>query len=96
MGVYRFVGSYCEIDNGRIKLDRFGQRVELGDDVADTVIRGGGAILPEEDFERLGFTAEELAAYAYPGQQESAPEGFKEKRNAAHLAYCRLRAERGE
>jgi hypothetical protein len=96
MGVYRFVGSYCEIDNGRIKMDRFGQRVEFSGDVADTVIRGGGAILPEEDFENLGFTADEQAAYAYPGQQESAPESFKTKRNEAHLAYCRLRAERGE
>ena len=68
MNVYHFVGSYCEIDGGRIKLERFGQRVELPEDVAGIVIRGGGAILPEAEFARPGFTEQELSLYAYPGQ----------------------------
>lgn len=93
MSTYRFVGSYCEIDGGRIKLERFGQRIELPDEVAETVIRGGGAILPEADFESLGFTEQEISLYAYPGQQIGAPEAFTRKQQEAHRAFCELHAQ---
>ncbi|MDE2103019.1 MAG: hypothetical protein KGL39_37590 [Patescibacteria group bacterium] len=87
MGMYRFVGSYCEIDGGRIKLERFGQQIELSDEVAEVVVKGGGAIIPEAEFEQIGFTEQELSLYAYPGQQSGAPEAWITKRKAAHLAY---------
>jgi hypothetical protein len=87
MSAYRFVGSYCEIDGGRIKLERFGQQVELPDAVAEVVVKGGGAIIPETEFESLGFTEQELSLYAYPGQQDGAPEAFAVKRHAAHVAF---------
>lgn len=90
MGVYHFVGSYCEIDGGRVKLERFGQRIELTDDIAKTVIMGGGAILPEAEFKRLGFTDAELKDYQFPGPQENAPEGFRAKKKAALVAYAEL------
>lgn len=100
MSTYHFVGSYCEIDNGRIKLERFGQRIELPENVAETVIRGGGAILPEADFNAIGFTEQEISLYAYPGQQATAPEVFQRKRAEAHRKFCELlnapARERGE
>jgi hypothetical protein len=89
MGAYRFVGSYCEIDGGRIKLDRFGQQVELPDEVAEIVVKGGGAIIPEADFEALGLTEQEVSLYAYPGQQAGAPEVFLVKQKAAWMAFHR-------
>ncbi|MFN3323418.1 MAG: hypothetical protein ACK5AZ_07980 [Bryobacteraceae bacterium] len=90
MNTYRFVGSYCEIDNGRIKLERFGQRIELPENVAETIIRGGGAILPEAEFNAIGFTEQELELYAYPGQQATAPGAFQRKRAKAHRKFCEL------
>jgi len=87
MGKYRFVGSYCEIDGGRIKLERFGQQIELPDEVAEIVVKGGGAIIPEADFEKLGFTEQELSLYAFPGQQVGAPDAFTVKHHAAHVAF---------
>jgi hypothetical protein len=95
MHTYYFVGSYCEIDGGRIKLERFGQRIDLPEDLATTVILGGGAILPEADFESLGFTEQEISLYAYPGQQATAPEAFLKKRSQAHVAFCGLRESLG-
>lgn len=91
MNVYHFVGSYCEIGGGRIKLDRFGQRVELPAELAENVVKGGGAILPEEDFAKFGFTEQELSLYAYPGQWSDAPEAFTRKQKAAHLAFVEYR-----
>ena len=88
MSTYNFVGSYCEIDGGRIKLEKFGQRIDLPEDLAAVVIKGGGAILPEAEFESLGFTEQEISLYAYPGQQASAPEAFLAKRTQAHAAFC--------
>ncbi|MGE5568544.1 MAG: hypothetical protein ACM3S5_05845 [Rhodospirillales bacterium] len=88
MSVYHFVGSYTEIGGGRIKLERFGQRVELPDDLADNIVKGGGAILPEAEFNQLGFTEQELSLYAYPGQWEGAPEAFTSKQKAAHVAFA--------
>lgn len=97
MSVYCFVGSYCEIDGGRIKLERFGQKIDLPEEIAATVISGGGAILPEADFEGLAFTEQEMSLYAYPGPQASAPEAFQRKRAAAHAAFCELqRAAKGD
>lgn len=92
MKTYVFVGSYCELDNGRVKLDRFGQRIELVDSEAENVIRGGGAILPEADFSAIGFDQDELKKYALPGPRANAPAEFHEKVRSAVVAYCELRA----
>ncbi|CAB4130888.1 hypothetical protein UFOVP130_42 [uncultured Caudovirales phage] len=87
MSEFRFVGSYCEIDGGRIKLEQFGQRVELPDNVAEIVVRGNGAIIPEDQFTAIGFTDQELVDYAFPGQRAGAPEEFRERVKAAHIAF---------
>ena len=75
--------------------ERFGQKVQLAEDVAITAIAGGAALLPEEKFVAVGFTDEELKDYAYPGQREGAPEAFAAKLLAARIAVhdCRLALE---
>jgi hypothetical protein len=91
MDRFVFVGSYCEIDRGRIKLDRFGQGVTLPVELARVVIQGGGAVIPAEKFEAIGFTAEELKRFAFPGPAESAPEAFKVKRAEAWRQFAELK-----
>ena len=86
MTAYRFVGSACSI-HGVGDFSKFGQRVELPETVADTVILGGGAFIPEAQFEALGFTAEELKSFPFPGQQANAPESFQNKKREAILAF---------
>ena len=79
MGQYRYVGgSVCEV-HGHMKLDQFGQAVELSDELAKTIAIGGGVIVPEARFAALNITADELAAYKFPGQRASAPKDFQEK-----------------
>src|ERR1035441_2436286 len=85
MSAYRFVGSYCEI--GGVRLERFGQAVDLSDEVAETAVKGGAAIIPECDFQKLGFTEQEVSLYAYPGQREGAPEVVMSKIKASWVAF---------
>ncbi len=72
MSQYRFVGAYCEIgvDGSEAKLETFGQKVELSDELAKDVIgtdaAGGAAIVPEAMFDEIGFTEQELSLYSNP------------------------------
>jgi hypothetical protein len=91
MSEYVFVGTHSYV--GTIELSRFGQRVELPDGVARTAIAGGCALLPAEEFETIGFTAEEVERHPYPGDWESAPAELIAKRCAAHAAVARIREE---
>jgi hypothetical protein len=92
MKAYRFVGSACVIHD-RGEFSKFGQLAELPEDVAETVIRGGGAFLPEDQFKEIGFTDQELKDYQFPGQQLSAPQSFQEKRQRALAAFQAWREE---
>ena|ERR1043165_7887431 len=87
MQAYRFVGSNCVI-HGVAELSKFGQRIELPNDLAETVIRGGGAIIPEHEFEAIGFTADELKKYEFPGARVNAPQSFKDKFTEANKLFC--------
>lgn len=92
MNAYRFVGSACVLW-GIAEFSTFGQRIELPEHTASEAIRGGAALVPEEEFEAIGFTADELKNFAFPGQQVNAPEPFKTKQRAAILAYQTRRHE---
>jgi Na+/H+ antiporter NhaA len=88
---YIFVGLECEI-HGVGRLSRFGQRITLSDEMAAHVAAGGGAIIPADTFEAIGFTADELAAYAIPAARNSAPDETKAKFKAAAVAFCDFKA----
>lgn len=83
---YRFVGSACAIW-GVAELSKFGQRIELLDEVAENVILGGAALITEEDFNVIGFSTDELTDFAFPGQRVNAPEDFKARETAAVLVF---------
>ena len=82
--LYRFVGVYTGIiDVDELKV--FGQQTKLTDEQAETVLRGGGMILPEADFFQF-FTPEDLKAKSFPkfpGQWLSASPDLQAKKKAA-------------
>lgn len=92
--IYRFVGgSQCDVHGPAIKLDKFGQSIELTDELAHTIALGGGVILPGPKFDALGFTTDELKKYALPGQRVSAPAEFIGKIRSAWSAYHEWKTE---
>ena len=64
MVAMRFVGSHCRI--GEKVLDRFGTRVSLKEEFVDEAIKGGAALLHEQDFQNIGFTPHDLRVWADP------------------------------
>jgi hypothetical protein len=95
---YRFVGVYTLIHE-HDELKQFGQRTLLTDEQAETVLRGGGMILPEAQF--LTFFTEaqmkEKTFPKFPGHWFSAPDDLKAKKKAAvdaatNLHYAAVKA----
>lgn len=67
-----------------MKLTRFGQRVELPEDIGEqTKHRRGLPCIPAEEFDKLGFTADELRKYGVAASHENAPADFLEKKQQA-------------
>jgi hypothetical protein len=88
MQKYRFVGTAAMIHDRRDgELTRLGQRIELSEAEAEVVVRGGAALITEEDYDSCGFNAAEESAYAFPGSQLNAPEEFKAKLRAARTIF---------
>ena len=85
MSRYRFLGQTSQI--GPIKLNQFGQQVELPDQLAEDAMSGGCALLPEAVFNQIGFTATELDRFATPGSHADAPAEFLDKKKQAISAY---------
>lgn len=88
---YKFFGQ-----RGRIEtvsdLDRLGQSVWLEPDVALDAARGGLAIIPAEDYNRIGFTAQEERDFSTPADVTKAPHEHHLKRDAALQAFLSFRA----
>lgn len=75
---YRFVGTEAML--GDRKLSRIGDVVELTDDEAAGVIGETGLpVVPNEAFEKAGFTNDELKKHGTFGGRAAAPKGFWEK-----------------
>ena len=98
MPTFRFVGTESEI--GGEGLRRFGQRITLSDSRAKEAIMGAGketayagatAIIPDEAFEKLKVSDQEMDKYAYPGQRNNAPPEFRAKVKAALEALAATR-----
>lgn len=89
MGKYVFVGTHCEIAHEKppfpqgIKLTKFGQHVEMPDDLAKHVIDQGAHLMPQEDFDKLGFTKDELHRHKDVKTHKQASQEFLNKRHKA-------------
>jgi hypothetical protein len=88
---YYFVGSNSDIGD-LIRLTRFGQAVELSDEQAREAVLGGCALVPEAEWDEIGFDRPELERFASVASHERAPAAFIEKKKAALLAVHNLRA----
>lgn len=89
---YVYIGT--ESDIGAIQLRSFGQHVELDPETAREAIAGGCPILPVEEFDAIGFDAEEIKAFAKPGPRAGAPDAFHEKHHAAMLRVHAIREDK--
>lgn len=88
MPAYRFIGAESEV--GPHLLKRLGQEIELPADIAVDVMTKC-PLLPASEFAEIGFTPDELKAYATPGAQMSAPPEFHEKLTLARMRWLELK-----
>lgn len=85
-----FVGTQAAIMDTPFQFDRFGQRVEMPDQLAAEKIQDV-PLIPAADFDAIGFTNSELSAYSDPETWRSAPESFLSKQRAAWQALHEYR-----
>lgn len=84
MTTFVFLGAYSEVLGAGIKLTRFGQRVELPEELAaETKHPRGLPCVPVEAFDAIGFTPEELKKFGAAQSHENAPPEFLEKKRLA-------------
>ena len=94
---FRFLGAESLIGDS-IRLNRFGQAVELTEPEAANAILGGCPLVNDEAFCQIGFAKEDVEKFASSGSHGRAPAEFIVKKRAALLAAhaLRERLERGE
>lgn len=86
---YRFVGSYAEIAD--LRIERYGEKVELAQPDAEAAVLHGAALLPEAEFQKLNITDAELREHFSVGLHPLAPAGFLAKRDASWAALRAFR-----
>jgi hypothetical protein len=93
---YRFCGSLTEA--GELRLTKFGQAVELSDELASLIVLGGGSILPSADFAKAAFTEQELSLYSNTASHSEGNRAFQAKKKIVMTACheLRTRLEAGE
>ncbi len=79
---YRFVGSYARVYDTNIEITKFGQLVSIPDEHAPAI----AGLLPPEEFDAIGFTADDLDPY------KAKDASFETKVREAHAAAIRHRA----
>jgi hypothetical protein len=84
-----FGGPFLNID-GPHRGETFGEVLEFSDDDANQLIRGGAAIIPQDDFNRL-FSQADVLKYPNALTQQDAPESFKANLLAAYEVFEKLR-----
>jgi hypothetical protein len=89
--MYRYAGSLTDV--GDVKLNKFGQLVEFPEELAQTVILGGGQILPTDDAVWKDFTEQELSIYANPLTHAQANASFLAKKKKTQIACSDRRAQ---
>lgn len=92
--ICRFLGLETVIE-GHGKLDRFGQRIELPEQLANEIGSVNAPILPDDLFVEIGFTNEELRDFATPGSHvpiEFVPSGDDEADNKQRAVIAKQRA----
>ncbi len=88
--IYRYVGS----DVSRLEdleYEQVGDPLECSEQRFYEVVMGGAAFIPEEDFERVGFTEGELIEHGCAGTRYEPPISFVQKLESAQQVFRALR-----
>jgi hypothetical protein len=83
-------GSFQIVDTPH-KGEVLGQKFDLPDDLAKREILRGAALLPEDAFNGIGFTPEEIGKYSNAVRQAAAPSSFITKHAQALTAVREYR-----
>lgn len=81
-----YVSSDCSMIGER-EFDTVGQRASFSEQGFKEAILGNAAFIPEEDFKRIGFSAEELAAHGPSGLRIDPPASFLGKLSLAQQVF---------
>lgn len=88
----RFLGVFSELAGAR--LDRFGKSFQVADADAVEFVTGPDAklpALPAAEFDKIGFTSQELERYQWPSTHADAPQSFLDKKRAALARLAEIR-----
>ena len=93
MALYRLIGGSFQVVDHQpvIQGDTIGQVLDLDPALAEQLIMGGAALLPEEQAAQI-FTAEDWKAHDTPVKMLQAAPEFHDKLRAARVAHHELRA----
>jgi hypothetical protein len=95
MTTYRFTGAEATV--GRVELRHWGQRIELDEPAVQNAWSGGAALITQEEYSEIGFTAAQEKRYAMPAAHlEPDPEFAAMKQRAQQLAAAHVAAARAE
>lgn len=90
MLVCRYVGGGAS-EIGDREYENIGQYAELSEEQFASVVLGGAAFLPTSEFDKVGFTDEELELNGPFGTRSTEDSVFQEKLSAAQAAYTDIR-----
>jgi hypothetical protein len=91
MSIYRFVGDFADVFNPPYQFRRFGQKADIDDTLAQQLVRKRVPLIPEAEFEAIGFADDELAKFPSAVSHMGAPDEFKRKKKTALLALDEYR-----
>ncbi len=86
--LYRFVGRSSEV--GEMQFRHVGEQAEFTEELYTQVLLGGAAFITEEEFESIGFSANELSGLRQNTDLENEPE-LAEKLHRARLKFIESR-----
>lgn len=87
----RYVGN-GDSQVGEREFDAIGQVAVFSESLFADVVNGGAAFITDKDFQNLGFTQEELAAYGSAEGRDIAPASFSQKVERAQQVFRDTRA----
>lgn len=87
----RYVGGGCSTVGDR-EFDAVGQRAVFSERSFCEVVLGNAPFITEEDFNKVGFTADELSLHGPSGARVDPPQSFNDKLGMAQQMFRDMRA----
>lgn len=87
----RYVGGDCSQIGDR-EFDAVGQRAVFSEQGFREAVLGNAPFIVEEDFSKVGFTADELSMHGQSGARMDPPQSFNDKLTMAQQMFREVRA----